>query len=249
MKTYGILPMAGKGSRIQPIAFSKELYPVAYKNQHFAISEFSIRAMMRAEVDEIKVIIRPEKLDIISYYAKYDKAPLSFYVHQPTVSYSLPESSLYPIDSLHEDDLCLFGLPDTIFSPNDGFKKIKKNLTNGSDIALGLFKVQDGSKYDSVSLNINNIVTGVKVKQSPPLSNWIWGIWGAKVSALKILKKEIAKQNVQKESERLLGVGFDRMTKLNSITISGIKLGSEYFDVGTMDAVVRIQSLIDNFEF
>jgi UTP-glucose-1-phosphate uridylyltransferase len=30
-KIIGVLPMAGYGKRIQPIGFSKELYPIPYK--------------------------------------------------------------------------------------------------------------------------------------------------------------------------------------------------------------------------
>lgn len=243
MKCYGILPMAGMGTRIQPIAFSKELYPVVYKGKHFAISEFSIKGMLKAKVDEIKLVIHPDKLDIAKYYARYD-IPLSIYFYK---SPSLPESCLFPIHSLHDDDICLFGLPDTLFSPPDSYKKVRKELEQGVDICLGLFKVDDGSKFDSVDVDKKERVHGVLVKQSPPLSNWIWGIWGANVKTLKLLKGEIAKQS---RKERLLGRGFNALAKNRNIIFKAKKLGEKYFDVGTTDAVVNANKIIeDNFEF
>jgi len=242
-KFYGILPMAGKGSRLQPIAFSKELYPVAFQNRHFAISEFSVSQMARANVDEIKLVINPTKIDIAKYYSTFS-LPISCYFHD---SKSLPESCLYPIFSMNDDDYCLFGLPDTLFAPDNSMVQIRQCLEKGSDLCLGLFSVADASKYDSVSLK-GNQVTGVLVKQNPPLSNWIWGIWGAKVSALKLLAKEI-KQQKNGKGEKLLGVGFNSLAKKNQISITGVKLSNDYFDVGTMDAVIHIQDVINKFSF
>lgn len=244
-KIFGILPMAGKGSRLQPIAFSKELYPVSFAGRHFTISEFNIRAMCRANVDEIKLVVQPDKQDISTYYA-HSKYPISVYFY---TSKSLPESCLFPINGLHDDDICLFGLPDTLFTPSDAFTKIKDELIGGVDLCLGTFKVPDGSKYDSVKWNpLTKEVEGVLVKSTPPLSNWIWGIWGANVKTLKLLKKKVLTQK-RGRKERLLGVGFDMLAKDKRVKTTAIQLGDQYFDIGTMDAIVRIQDVIMNFEF
>ncbi len=242
MKCYGILPMAGKGSRLQPIAFSKELYPVAYKNRHYAISEFSIRALQHAKVDEIKLVIHPEKIDIVKKYATYNANISMVFYNSP----SLPESCLYPISNLNDNDICLFGLPDTIFSPLASFVRLKRQLLHGADICLGVFKVPDGSRYDSVRIDQAGRVRGVLVKKSPPLSNWIWGIWGANVATLKKLKKHIMSQKTR--GDRLLGVGFNVLAKEGKVNFKAVKLSSNYFDVGTMDAVIKVNSVINNFK-
>lgn len=243
-KCYGILPMAGKGKRLQPLAFSKELYPIIVNRMQFAISEFSIRALRRAKIDEIKLVVHPDKFDIAKYYANY-KIPLSIYFYK---SPSLPESCFFPINSLRDDDLCLFGLPDTLFTPNTSYKKIREELEKGADICLGLFKVNDGSKYDSVKLDKKGNVLGVLVKKDPPLSNWVWGIWGATVKTIKILQKEVARQQLR-AGERLLGVGFNTVAKKKNINFKALKLGKSYFDIGTVDAIVRVSSIIKNFKF
>jgi dTDP-glucose pyrophosphorylase len=239
MKCYGILPMAGQGKRLRPLAFSKELYPIVYKAKHFAISEFSIKALLKAKVDEIKLIIHPNKLDIAEYYSRYS-IPLSIYFYK---SASLPESCLLPICGMHDNDLCLFGLPDTLFSPANSYKQIRKELEGGADICLGLFHVNDGSKFDSVKIGKNNQVKDVLVKKSPPLSNWIWGIWGANVKTLKLLKREIIKQ---RQKEPLLGKGFHALAQNKNINFKARKLGRKYFDIGTMDAVVNANKIIKN---
>lgn len=235
--------MAGKGSRLQPLAFSKELYPVVNNGKHFAISEFSIKALERADVDEIKLVISPDKVDIAKFYSQYS-SPLSMYFYD---SPSLPESCLHPLSSVEDDDICLFGLPDTLFYPPTGFKSVKAELAAGADVALGLFKVKDASKYDSVDFNEEGVVKDVVVKRDPPLSEWVWGIWGAKGNALRKLKGEISKQ--KNSDEKLLGNGFRELLKYPDLKISAVKIGEDYFDIGTIDAIVKLNEVIDNFEF
>jgi len=240
-RCYGILPMAGKGKRIQPIAFSKELYPVVYRGKHYAVSEFSIKAMLKAKVDEIRLVINPEKLDIVKYYAKY-KAPIAMYFNK---SRNQPESCLFPIKTMQSDDICLFGLPDTIFKPKDGLVKVRQALAAGADMALGLFWVEDGTKFDSVLLDNQNRVLQIKPKyHPPPLSHYIWGIWGAKVKTLWELKKVIAKQKVSKGQERILGVGLGEIAQNKKFKVVGIKLGNFYVDIGSASAALEVQQLM-----
>lgn len=242
-KVYGILPMAGKGSRIQRLGFPKELYPVVYKQSHFAVSEFSVRAMTYAGVDEIKLVINGNKLEIAKYYTDHDQL-LSLYIHAQAGK-SLPDACLLPLPSIHDDDLCLFGLPDTIFQPFDSYKRILTRLQGGADMVLGLFSVANPESFDSVALSPKNEVIQVLVKKNPPLSSWIWGIWGANGRTLRKLRRHIDTQ--QAEGERLLGVGFDSLIKSGECVVYGEKLGADFFDVGTMDAVLKVHQVIKDF--
>lgn len=198
--------------------------------------------MIKAHVDEIKLIINPDKLDIARYYSKYRNGLISMYFYD---SSSLPESCLYPIDGLNDDDICLFGLPDTLFAPNDAYALLKEELLSGANICLGLFKVKDASKYDSVKL-VGKKVTQILVKQAPPLSQWIWGIWGADVKTLKKLKKIIDQQKVQ-SGEKLLGRGMNKLASDKNINFTGVRLSDKYFDIGSMDAIVQVSTIMKDF--
>ncbi len=244
MKVYGVLPMAGKGTRLQPIGFSKELYPVISNKRHFAISEYLINELEASNVDEIKLVVNPEKLDIAKYYSNYRKL-IGMYFYS---SASLPESCLYPIDVMNDDDICLFGLPDTIYSPRNAFKKILSQLKRGAGISLGIFKVLDPTKYDSVRFTKKMRVLEVRVKKNPPCSQYVWGIWGGKVRALKKLKKSILNQRV-KDSERLLGVGFNNLAKSSNIRIFCTIIGDQYYDIGTLDSALNANKTIKDFKF
>ena len=70
---WGIIPAAGAGSRIQPLAFSKELLPVGDRaangrERPRAVSEYLVERMIRGGADKLCFIIAPHKTDILEYY-------------------------------------------------------------------------------------------------------------------------------------------------------------------------------------
>ena len=70
---WGIVPAAGNGTRIQPLAFSKELLPVGSRFDGDtecprAVSEYLVDRMLRAGADRICFVISPWKSDILQYY-------------------------------------------------------------------------------------------------------------------------------------------------------------------------------------
>src|SRR4051812_45445035 len=70
---WGIIPAAGMGSRIQPLAFSKELLPVGSRleggmERPKAVSEYLVDRMVRAGATKLCFVISPGKSDIVEYY-------------------------------------------------------------------------------------------------------------------------------------------------------------------------------------
>src|ERR1700709_626954 len=70
---WGIIPAAGAGSRIQPLAFSKELLPVGSRveggeERPRAVSEYLVERMIRGGADKLCFVISPGKTDILEYY-------------------------------------------------------------------------------------------------------------------------------------------------------------------------------------
>ncbi len=70
---WGIIPAAGMGSRIQPLAFSKELLPVGSRldgelERPRAVSEYLVERMVSAARARSASSSRPGKSDILEYY-------------------------------------------------------------------------------------------------------------------------------------------------------------------------------------
>src|SRR5918997_5614546 len=85
---WGIVPAAGRGSRIQPLAFSKELLPVGSRldggtERPCAVSEYLVERMIKGRADKICFVISPGKSDILEYYGASYAGASTFYVVQP----------------------------------------------------------------------------------------------------------------------------------------------------------------------
>jgi len=70
---WGVIPAAGIGSRIQPLAFSKELLPVGSRpdgqsERPRAVSEYLVERMLRAGANKLCFVISPGKSDIVEYF-------------------------------------------------------------------------------------------------------------------------------------------------------------------------------------
>src|SRR5881394_4526877 len=85
---WGVVPAAGQGSRIQPLAFSKELLPVGSRHdgdaeRPRAVSEYLVERLVLGGADKICFVISPGKSDILAYYGAGPSRAPAVYVVQP----------------------------------------------------------------------------------------------------------------------------------------------------------------------
>jgi glucose-1-phosphate thymidylyltransferase len=88
---WGIVPAAGQGSRIQPLAFSKELLPVGSRKdgdceRPRAVSEYLVERLVLGGADKLCFVISPGKSDILEYYGGEVFSARVFYSVQPQPS-------------------------------------------------------------------------------------------------------------------------------------------------------------------
>src|SRR5215212_4937955 len=125
---WGIIPAAGAGSRIQPLAFSKELLPVGSRldgktERPRAVSEYLIERMILGGVDKICVVISPGKSDIVEYYGGSVRGVPICYAIQPRPA-GLCDALFRALPFLAEDEQALVGLPDTVWFPEEGYLRL-----------------------------------------------------------------------------------------------------------------------------
>src|SRR5205085_4704965 len=70
---WGIVPAAGVGSRIQPLAFSKELLPVGSRldggvERPRAVSEYLVERLIAGGATRLCFVISAGKSDIVEYF-------------------------------------------------------------------------------------------------------------------------------------------------------------------------------------
>jgi dTDP-glucose pyrophosphorylase len=174
---WGIVPAAGRGTRIQPLAFSKELLPVGSRRdgdagdteRPKAVSEYLIERMIRGGATGICFVISPGKSDIVEYYGgSVGERPVC-YVVQPEAS-GLCDALFRALPIVQPHEPVLIGLPDTVWFPEDALLRL------GDDpLSFLLFPVDRPELFDAVVTDAEGRVLEVQVKQASPSSSWVWG--------------------------------------------------------------------------
>ena len=237
---WGIIPAAGLGTRIQPLAFSKELLPVGTRRdgnreRPRAVSEYLLERMLTAGVNRVCVVIAPGKTDIVSYFGgRIGEAPICYAVQQNPNG--LCDALFSALPFVGDSDEIYVGLPDTVWFPADGFEY----LPDGKFSFL-LFPVAHPELFDSVVTDHQGRVDHIQVKQQNAVSEWVWGAFkltGAHLKSLHQLWIE------RRGSDEYIGTLVNAYLEHGG-TVWGIKRGDVYVDVGTLDGyreAVRVLS-------
>lgn len=227
---WGIVPAAGSGTRIQPLAFSKELLPVGSRREHDterprAVSEYLVERMTRAGAERICFVISPTKSDILRYYGGRYGAAHMVYAVQPEPR-GLCDAIFRAAPLIAPDEAVLIGLPDTIWFPEDGFLALPEDR-----LSLLLFPVDRPELFDAVVTAPDGRVLEVQVKQVAPASFWIWGAFkmpGAVLHDLHRLWRERAEQ------DEYFGTLINAYLARGGQAY-GLRAGRAYVDVGTLN--------------
>ena len=228
---WGIVPAAGQGTRIQPLAFSKELLPVGTRTEDGverprAVSEHLVERLVLGGADKIAFVISPAKSDILRYYGGRVPGADIAYVVQPTAA-GLCDAVFRAAPLVHPDEDVAVGLPDTIWFPEDALARLPRDR-----LAFLLFPVERPELFDAV---VHDETTGrveeIQVKRPDAHSRWIWGAFrmpGRVFHELHALWRE------RQGEDEYLG------TLVNAWIARGgeacaLRLGTGYVDVGTLN--------------
>jgi glucose-1-phosphate thymidylyltransferase len=228
---WGIVPAAGKGSRIQPLAFSKELLPVGSRldggvERPCAVSEYLLERMVLAGADKICFVISPGKSDIMEYFgASYAGAAIAYVVQPRPAGLCDALFRAAPFISRENGETVVVGLPDTIWFPDRALRELADDR-----LSLLLFPVENPNVFDSVSTERDGRVEAIQVKAARPRSHWIWGAFkmpGGTFHALHRLWEERAGR------DEYFGTLINAYLE-NGGVAHGVKAGTDYVDVGTL---------------
>jgi len=226
---WGIIPAAGAGSRIQPLAFSKELLPVGTRvdngvERPRAVSEYLAERMIVAGADKLCFVISPAKTDILQYYgARLWGADIA-YVVQPAPG-GLCDAIFRAVPFVHAAEPVLIGLPDTIWLPQHALAESPDNI-----LSLLLFPVEHPELFDAVSTDENGNVQRIHVKQRDSPSNWIWGAVKMPGQVFHQLYELWRKPG---RGDEYLGTLINAWLDEGGNAL-GVRSGTQYVDTGTL---------------
>jgi dTDP-glucose pyrophosphorylase len=227
---WGIIPAAGGGTRIQPLAFSKELLPVGSRadgaeERPRAVSEYLIERMIRAGVTKICFIISSGKSDILEYYGGKIGGAAIAYVVQPQPA-GLCDAIFRALPLVSDREPVVIGLPDTIWFPEDGLCSLGDEM-----LSFLLFPVEQPAFFDAVVTDGEGRVSEIQVKSPHARSNWIWGAFkmpGAVLHALHGLW--LARERCDEYIGTLVNAYIAEGGRAY-----GVRAGRAYVDVGTLN--------------
>lgn len=226
---WGVIPAAGLGSRIQPLAFSKELLPVGSRRdgeveRPRAVSEYLLDRMLLAGVDRICLVIAPGKSDIVAYYGAEVGGAHVCYVVQPRAE-GLCDALFRALPLIAPEEDALVGLPDTVWFPEHGLQALGEG-----GLSFLLFPVDRPELFDAVVTDIEGRVLEIQVKRQGATSRWIWGAFRVRGAVLRELF-DLWRQRDRRD----LYLG----TLVNAYLARGgearaVQAGQTYVDVGTL---------------
>src|SRR4051795_9887498 len=225
---WGVIPAAGRGSRMQPLAFSKELLPVGSRTQDqierpCAVSEYLIERLVLGGADRLCFIIAPGKFDILEYFGDaYAGVPIA-YVVQPKAE-GLCDSVFRATCVVSEHDDVIVGLPDTIWFPKAALQELPHGM-----LSFLLFPVDRPELFDAVVLD-GEAVREIQVKRRDAASRWIWGAFrmpGRVFHELHHLWR------ARRRQDEYIGTLVNAYLAAGGAA-TGVKSGTAYVDVGTL---------------
>jgi glucose-1-phosphate thymidylyltransferase len=226
---WGIVPAAGAGTRIQPLAFSKELLPVGSRldgdaERPRAVSEYLVERMLVAGASRICFVIAPGKSDILEYYGARDLAARVCYTVQPRPA-GLCDAIFQALPFIATDEFAIVGLPDTIWFPEDALCAL------GDDpLSFLLFPVEAPDRFDAVLTDRAGRVREVRVKQPNPGSHWVWGAFKLSCETLHALHDL---WEARERRDEYIGTLVNAWLAGGGRAV-GIRAGETYVDVGTL---------------
>jgi glucose-1-phosphate thymidylyltransferase len=226
---WGIVPAAGHGSRIQPLAFSKELLPVGSRldgerERPRAVSEYLVERLVLGGAGKICFVISPGKSDILEYYGAGAYSARIFYSVQPEPA-GLCDAIFCALPLIPDEDHVVVGLPDTIWFPADALAQLPDRA-----LSFLLFPVERPELFDAVLLDEHDRVREIQVKQPATSSRWIWGAFkmpGAVLRELHGLWLERGRR------DEYFGTLVNAWLARGGAAV-GLRIGESYVDVGTV---------------
>jgi glucose-1-phosphate thymidylyltransferase len=238
--TWGIVPAAGIGSRIQPLAFSKELLPVGSRlddgvERPRAVSEYLVDRMIRGGATKIVFVISPGKSDIVEYYGgRLGTAHVSYVVQsEPN---GLCDAIFQALPLIGPDEAAIVGLPDTVWFPDDALCA----LPDGK-LSFLCFPVDEPQHFDAVVSERDGTVREIQVKSAEATSQWIWGAFKL---PRRVLSELHAIWSEPGRGDPYVGTLVNEWVRRGG-SATAVHAGTGYVDVGTMHGYRDAMRLLD----
>jgi glucose-1-phosphate thymidylyltransferase len=235
----GVIPAAGAGTRIQPLAFSKELLPVGVRldggvERPRAVSEYLVERLIAGGADRLCFVISPGKSDILAYFGgSVDGVPVCYAV-QPAPA-GLCDAVFRALPFARPDETVAVGLPDTVWFPREALAALPDDL-----LSFLLFPVKAPQLFDAVVTDETGRVLDIQVKSPHATSSWVWGAFKAPAAVFGELRRLWEERD---SKDQYIGTLVNQYLARGG-EARGLRAGASYVDVGTLHGYREALSLL-----
>ncbi len=181
----GLVPMAGRATRLGQLPGSKELLPLGFRAlpdgtlQAKVVSHYLLETFRNAGIHKVVMVLRPGKWDIPAYYRDGGDFGLDIAYTLAKLPYGVP----YTLDSAYafvRDAHVAVGFPDIVYEPPDAFRHLRERLVaSHADVVLGLFPATAPERSDMVAVDEDGRVRDIVVKplETRLTLSWALALW------------------------------------------------------------------------
>ncbi|MBC5994277.1 nucleotidyltransferase family protein [Pontibacter cellulosilyticus] len=238
----GLIPAAGLATRLQPLPFSKELYPIGFGSEGEIIGHpkvaaaYLVEQMAAGGAEQLYFILRSGKWDIPAYFGDGS----SYSLNIAYMLMGLPFGAPYSADQAYtfvKDKLVLFGFPDILLAEPGAFAHlVAKQAETEADVVLGVFEVDNPDKWDVVELHSDGSIANVypKPHQSKSIYAWAFACWSPSFTAFMHAYLQQIQESISTSGKELsIGAVLQAAIK-NGLRVQGVQFSKDScLDIGT----------------
>ena len=179
----GIIPAAGRGTRLGRLPLSKEILPLGFWPDSAAglrpkvACHWLLEHLGDAGIREVYMVVAPDKVDIVRCLGEGRElgVHLLYRVLHDSPGTPFTVDSLYPFV---RGKVCALGFPDIIFSAERAYPELLDRLNDGmAQVVLGLFPATQPDRVDMVDFDESTgRVDDILIKPGQCGLAYTWGI-------------------------------------------------------------------------
>ena len=246
----GLIPAAGRASRLGRLSCSKEIFPVFDRDpdgrpRPSPVCSGLLRGMSSAGIGRVLIVLRDGKWDVASRLGEGSEWGIDIGYLSVDASTCVPETLARALPWTLGSDVAL-GFPDILLSPGDVWQRLLAfHRRHGGPVSLGLFPTDQVSKADMVDFEQNQDGEGraidIVIKDPRCELRWTWSIaiWRPTFSIFLTEWLQNRSPAIPGEPEPYIGDVFraaiERGFEVHTLTMSD----GRFLDVGTPEDLAK----------